>query len=57
MARVVTLENKLEDEITPNVPDGAGTVIVRVEVDGEITEQYFMPSLETAEAKRTELED
>ena len=56
MARVVTLENKLEDEVTPNVPDGAGTVIVRVEVDGEITEQYFMPTLETAEAKRTELE-
>ena len=56
MARVVILENKLEDEVTPNVPDGAGTVIVRVEVDGEITEQYFMPTLETAEAKRTELE-
>ena len=56
MARVITLENKLEDDITPNVPDGAGTVIVRVEVDGEITEQYFMPTLETAEAKRTELE-
>jgi len=56
MARVITLENKLEDEVTPNVPDGAGTVIVRVEVDGEITEQYFMPTLETAEAKRTELE-
>jgi hypothetical protein len=56
MARVVILENKLEDEVTPNVPDGAGTVIVRVEVDGEITEQYFMPTLETAEAKKTELE-
>ena len=56
MARVVTLENKLEDEVTPNVPDGAGTVIVRVEVDGEITEQYFMPTLETAEAKKAELE-
>lgn len=56
MARVVTLENKLEDEVTPNVPDGAGTVIVSVEVDGEITEQYFMATLETAEAKRTELE-
>lgn len=57
MARVITLENKLEDEITPNVPDGAGTVIVRVEVDGEITEQYFMPSLAEAENKRTELEE
>lgn len=56
MARVVTLENKLEDEVTPNVPDGAGTVIVRVEVDGEITEQYFMPTLETANAKKAELE-
>lgn len=56
MARVITLENKLEDEITPNVPDGAGTVIVRVEVDGEITEQYFMPSLTEAETKRRELE-
>lgn len=56
MARVVTLENKLEDEVIQNVPDGAGTVIVRVEVDGEITEQYFMPTLETANAKKAELE-
>ena len=56
MARVVILENKLKSFVTPNVPDGAGTVIVRVEVDGEITEQYFMPTLETAEAKKAELE-
>ena len=56
MARVVILENKLKSIVTPNVPDGAGTVIVRVEVDGEITEQYFMPTLETAEAKKAELE-
>lgn len=56
MARVVILENKLEDEVTPNVPDGAGTVIVRVEVDGVITEQYFIPTLEIANAKKVELE-
>jgi len=56
MARVVTLENKLEDEVTEGLPDGAGTVIVRLEVDGVITEQYFMPTLETANAKKAELE-
>lgn len=56
MAKVVTLENKLNDEVTEGLPDGAGTVIVRLEVDGVITEQYFMPTLETAEAKKKELE-
>ena len=56
MARLVTLENKLEDKVTPNVPDGAGTVIVSVQVDGEITEQYFMPTLTEAEQKKTALE-
>ena len=56
MAKVVTLENKLNDEVTEGLPDGAGTVIVRLEVDGVTTEQYFMPTLETAEAKKKELE-
>lgn len=56
MARVVIIEDKLNDEVTEGLPDGAGTVIVRVEVDGKITEQYFMPTLETGEAKKAELE-
>ena len=56
MAREVILENKLNDEVTIGLADGAGTVIVRVEVDGKITEQYFMPALDTAEAKKIELE-
>ena len=56
MAKVVTLENKLNDEVTEGLPDGAGTVIVRLEVDGVITEQYFMPTLETAEKLKAKLE-
>ena len=56
MAREVILENKLNDEVTIGLADGAGTVIVRVEVDGKITEQYFMLALDTAEAKKIELE-
>ena len=56
MAREVILENKLNDEVTIGLADGAGTVIVRVEVDEKIAEQSFMLALDTAEAKKIELE-
>jgi len=56
MAKVVTLENKLNNEVTEGLPDGAGTVIVRVEEDSVITEQYFMPTLETAKKLKAKLE-
>ena len=56
MAKVVTLENKLNDEVTEGLPDGAGTVVVLVEEDSVITEQYFMPTLETAEKLKAKLE-
>ena len=56
MAKAVTLENKLNDKVTEGLADGAGTVIVLVEEDSVITEQYFMPTLETAEKLKAKLE-
>ena len=56
MAVTVTLENKLDDEVTEGLPDGAGTVIVRVEEENGDVCNYFMPTLEDAESLKAELE-
>lgn len=52
----VTLENKLDDEVTEVIPDGAGTVIVRVEDENGEVRNYFMATLEDAESLKAELE-
>jgi len=56
MTVTVTLENKLDDELTEGVPDGAGTVIVRVEEENGEVRNYFMSTLEDAEELKAELE-
>ena len=56
MTVTVTLENKLDDELTEGVPDGAGTVIVRVEEENGEVRNYFMPTLEDAEELKARLE-
>jgi len=56
MTVTVTLENKLDNEVTEGVPDGAGTVIVRVEEENGEVRNYFMPTLEDAEELKARLE-